>query len=75
MIELVHSDHPTRHWDRTCPACINDRGVIMDREFEAKDWWEANKERFPNVKAEDAIAIYAAGYEDGYEWGVTACSD
>jgi hypothetical protein len=19
---LAHSDHPLRHWDRTCPACI-----------------------------------------------------
>lgn len=20
--QLVHTDHPSRHWDRTCPACI-----------------------------------------------------
>ena len=19
---LAHNDHPSRHWDRTCPACI-----------------------------------------------------
>ena len=19
---LYHTDHPSRHWDRTCPACI-----------------------------------------------------
>ena len=22
MNEQTHTDHPSRHWDRTCPACI-----------------------------------------------------
>ena len=21
---IAHTDHPMRHWDRTCPACINE---------------------------------------------------
>ncbi len=20
--QTAHTDHPTRHWDRTCPACV-----------------------------------------------------
>ena len=23
----VHSDHPLRHWDRTCPACTGEAGA------------------------------------------------
>jgi hypothetical protein len=23
--EALHTDHPLRHWDRTCPACIADK--------------------------------------------------
>lgn len=27
----AHTDHPARHWDRTCPACIADRaGLVID---------------------------------------------
>lgn len=22
--KLAHTDHPTRHWDRTCPACLHE---------------------------------------------------
>ena len=28
---MTHTDHPARHWDRTCPACIADRaGLVID---------------------------------------------
>ena len=25
----AHTDHPARHWDRTCPACIADRAGLV----------------------------------------------
>lgn len=26
---VAHTDHPSRHWDRTCPACIQDAGAHL----------------------------------------------
>ena len=32
-IEQTHTDHPLRHWDRTCPACLAE-------EKDADEWYE-----------------------------------
>lgn len=28
--KTVHTDHPARHWDRTCPACIAEAATAAD---------------------------------------------
>lgn len=45
-IEQAHTDHPARHWDRTCPACVkeaekqepvayvNNDGFIVEKDFD-----------------------------------------
>ena len=45
-IEQAHTDHPMRHWDRTCPACVkeaekqepvayvNNDGFIVEKDFD-----------------------------------------
>lgn len=32
---LAHTDHPSRHWDRTCPACVAERGLSAVEEVHA----------------------------------------
>jgi hypothetical protein len=27
----AHTDHPSRHWDRTCPACVYERDISQER--------------------------------------------
>ena len=27
----AHTDHPSRHWDRTCPACVYESDISQER--------------------------------------------
>jgi len=40
----VHTDHPMRHWDRTCPACVYESDMSQERVDETakdrqEDWY------------------------------------
>jgi hypothetical protein len=44
----VHTDHPMRHWDRTCPACVYESDISQERVDEtAKDRYEWNEIQCP----------------------------
>jgi len=32
-----HIDHPMRHWDRTCPACVYESDISQERVDELKE--------------------------------------
>ena len=47
-IEQTHTDHPARHWDRTCPACVAEAEKQEPVAWlESSDWGElfVSKER------------------------------
>jgi hypothetical protein len=54
----THTDHPMRHWDRTCPACVAEAEQQEPVGWFAKSWQGVYVELMP--EAEDAIPFYTA---------------
>ena len=58
--QIAHSDHPLRHWDRTCPACLDDSAVPDD----PVAWMAANHNlMFITKPQQTALRALARHYE------------
>lgn len=65
----AHTDHPVRHWDRTCPACIAEPPLSASMFASLTDYKAAIKERqaaSPPVVQPEAVATL---HDDGsFTW-------
>lgn len=59
-IEQAHTDHPARHWDKTCPACVE-----QAEEKDADEWyenalWGEKQEPVAYIDAVDRKTVYVS---------------
>jgi hypothetical protein len=62
----IHTDHPMRHWDRTCPACIAEAGEqepvaykYVDKHNPLIFYFTTHKDSLPNPEVIET-ALYTA---------------
>lgn len=46
----AHTDHPMRHWDRTCPACVSEEKNWVPREVVYKNSVYQTPDGFTNIQ-------------------------
>ena len=75
----THTDHPSRHWDRTCPACVE-----QAEKQEPVEWvevWDWGPKKYVLEKLNPATPLYKAppkskwvsltDEEIDYLWGIS----